>query len=186
MTVVDDREDLLILWFPKGTTWKRPVTPSGRPKAADRGERHASLLAAGDWIFVDACWDVSTLVLMRAGEWHATWVSWLDDDSQWGWYVNLQEPFRRTRRGFETMDLVLDVLVDNDRTWRWKDEDELATFVRARVFDAKLAGRLRAEGLRVVRRAQLHESPFDVDWRPWRPPALSTPQLEPGWDERCR
>ena len=44
----------------------------------------------------------------------------------WGWYVNLQLPFRRTELGFETMDLVLDLIVDPDGSWRWKeDEDEL-------------------------------------------------------------
>ena len=46
-----------------------------------------------------------------------------------GWYVNLQKPFRRTARGFETMDLMLDLVVEVDRSWWWKDEDELETFV---------------------------------------------------------
>jgi hypothetical protein len=45
--------------------------------------------------------------------------------------VNLQEPFRRSQFGFETMDLALDVIVEADRSWRWKDEDELETFVDA-------------------------------------------------------
>jgi protein associated with RNAse G/E len=39
-----------------------------------------------------------------------------------GWYVNLQCPFRRTEVGIEAMDLMLDVVVDPDGTWRWKDD----------------------------------------------------------------
>ncbi len=39
---------------------------------------------------------MNTLVLMREDDWHALWVSWLDDGAQWGWYVNLQQPYRRT------------------------------------------------------------------------------------------
>jgi hypothetical protein len=30
------------------------------------------------------------------------------------WYVNLQEPFRRSRLGFDTQDLELDVVVSPD------------------------------------------------------------------------
>ena len=124
---------------------------------------------------------------MREGDWHAVWVSWLDDGAQWGWYVNLQRPFRRTDRGFETMDLALDVVIATDLTWAWKDEDELATFVSEGVFDDALAERLRAEGLRVAGRAERNESPFDEPWPSWRPdPGWAPPRLPDDWDVPCR
>jgi hypothetical protein len=138
-------------------------------------------------VFRDAEWDVSTLVLLREGDWHAVWVSWLDTGEQWGWYVNLQLPTRRTERGLETMDLMLDVTIDLDRTWRWKDDDELDTFVRRGVFDPALAERVREEGLRVARRAERNEPPFDGPWPDWRPdPSWTLPELPAGWDEPCR
>lgn len=187
LTMVQDDGDFVALWFPKGTVWKRPITPPGNPKDADRGTRHARLLRGGDWVFEDATWDVSTLLLVGAHEWSAIWLSWLDDGTQWGWYVNLQEPLRRTVRGFETMDLALDVLIENDRTWRWKDDDELRTFVEMGVFDASLAERLREEGERVARRAQRNAPPFDGPWPEWKPdPSWSRPGLLEGWDELCR
>jgi hypothetical protein len=100
--------------------------------------------------------------------------------------VNLQRPFRRTALGFETMDLALDVVVAPDRTWRWKDEDELAVFVEQGVFDPGLGERVREEGLRVARRAERNEPPFDEPWPTWQPdPAWPRPQLPPGWDETC-
>ena len=186
MIVAQDEEELIALWFPKGTVYKRPVPPSTRPSPGDRGERLASCLALSDWVFEDAEWDASTLVLMRPGEWHAVWCSWRDGEHL-PWYVNLQEPFRRTSKGFETMDLALDVIIHADGRWRWKDEDELATFVERGVFDAELAARLRAEGLRVVRRAEQNEPPFDGPWPDWRPdPSWSLPELPEGWDRRWR
>jgi hypothetical protein len=186
MVVVEDDGDFVALWFPKGTTWKRPIPPPDHPAVDDRGARLASCLVRREWVFEDAEWEVATLVLMRAGEWSAVWVSWLDDGTQWGWYVNLQEPYRRTPLGFATMDLALDVLVDNDRTWRWKDEDELATFVAAGVLDDSLAAQLREEGLRVARRAERNEPPFDGTWPEWRPdPSWHLPELLDGWDEPC-
>jgi hypothetical protein len=187
MTVVSEEDGLVVLWLPEGTRWKAPTTPPDRPREESRGERLATCLARREWVFADYEWDVSTLVLMRPGEWHALWVSWRDGSDHMGWYVNLQEPFRRTDKGFETMDLALDVVIDIDRTWRWKDEDELETFVSRGVFDEAVAARARGEGLRVAAKAERNEAPFDEPWPDWRPdPAWSLPQLPDGWDERCR
>jgi hypothetical protein len=186
MTVVRDEDDLVALWFPEDTRFKRPMPPPTRLAHGDRGERLASCLTLGDWVFEDAEWDASTLVLMRPGEWHAVWCSWRDGEHL-PWYVNLQEPFRRTSKGFETMDLALDVVVHGDGRWYWKDEDELATFVELGVFDDELATRVRAEGVAVVDRAERNESPFDEPWSQWRPDSSwSLPQLPEGWAERCR
>jgi hypothetical protein len=187
MRVVRDEDDFVALWFPKGTRWKAPTADPSHPWKEDRASRLAECAALGEWIFRDAEWDVDTLWLMREGEWHAVWVSWLPDGRHWGWYVNLQEPFRRTVLGFETMDLMLDLLVDHDRTWRWKDEDELQTFVERGVFDAGTAERAREEGRRVAARAEQNEPPFSEPWTEWRPdPAWDTPELPQGWDHRCR
>jgi predicted RNA-binding protein associated with RNAse of E/G family len=94
--------------------------------------------------------------------------------------VNLQRPFRRTELGFETMDLVLDLIVDPDGSWRWKDEDELATWVARGVFEPELAERIRAEGESVLARA-----PWPTGWEKWRPdPAWELPELPDGWDVR--
>jgi len=187
-TVIRDDGDLLVLWFPRGTQWKAPATPPSRPDAADRGTRMATNASLGDWAYADAEWDVDTLSLTRPDDWHSVWISWPPDGSAWGWYVNLQRPFRRTRLGIETMDLMLDVLIDPDRTWRWKDEDELETFVVHGIFDQELAAQIRAEGLHVVERAQRNDPPFSEPWREtFRPdPTWDPPELPDGWDRVCR
>ena len=187
MKVVRDDGDFVALWLPKGTRWKAPTLHPTLPWAEDRGTRLAECAGSGRWIHRDGEWDGSTLVLMREGDWHALWISWLDSGEQWGWYVNLQLPFRRTERGFATMDLMLDVVIDLDGTWRWKDEDELAVFVECGVFEPALAARVREEGLEVVRRFERDEPPFDEPWPEWRPHASWTlPELPSGWDVPCR
>jgi hypothetical protein len=186
MKVVRDDGDFVALWFPKGTCWKAPIPPSSRPREPTRGEWLTTTIVLGDWVFEDAEWGVSTLTLLREGDWHAVWIGWLDNGEQWGWYVNLQRPFRRTRLGFETMDLMLDVIIELDRTWRWKDEDELELFVERGVFDEALAERVRGEGLEVARRAERNEGLFAQDWAKWRPVASTPlPELPPGWDVPC-
>jgi hypothetical protein len=185
MTVVRDEDDFVALWFPLGTRFKRPIPPPGSPTYLTRGERLAECLRRDEWVYEDAEWDVSTLVLMRAGEGHAVWCSWRDGEHL-PWYVNLQEPFRRTRLGFETMDLVLDVVISVDGGWSWKDEDELATFVALGVFEDELAARLRAEGLAAVGRVERREPPLHEPWPEWRPdPQWLVPKLTDDWETPC-
>ncbi len=187
MRVVVDEPDFLALWFPRGTRWRAPTTPAGKPRPEARGERLAECLASGKWDFVEYAWDVDTLCLCPGGEWHAVWVSWLPSGEQWGWYVNLQQPYERTRCGIATMDLALDVIIDVDGAWRWKDEDELQTYVEFGVVDRELAERLYAEGRTVVEQHRLGETLFGEDWPSWRPdPAWRRPELDDGWDEPCR
>jgi len=105
------------------------------------------------------------------------------DGSARSWYVNLEEPLRRTELGFDTLDHELDVIVELDGSWRWKDEDDLAESIRRGVIPAEEEPRLRADGERAVRRIVDREPPFDRDWSAWRPdPAWPLPVLPEGWD----
>ena len=187
MRVVRDDGEFVALWFPRGTRWMAPIDDPARDWDGDRGELLDACAASGSWTHRELKCVVETLQLLRAGDWHALRVSWLPDGEPWGWYVNLQEPFRRSATGFETMDLALDVLVEPDRSWRWKDEDELETFVARGVFGPELPPRLRDEGLRVATKAEWREAPFDEPWHDWRPdPAWELPALPAGWDRLRR
>ena len=131
---------------------------------------------------VDHEWDVSSLWLLRPGDWHALWVSWVGE-RHFGWYVNLQRPLRRTPLGFEAMDMMLDVVVEPDLTWRWKDEDEFADLLGRGLVDRATGDRVRAEGEAVIGRVERREPPFTEPWPDWRPdPAWPTPELPSGWD----
>jgi hypothetical protein len=182
VVVAEDRGDFLALWFPRGTNWKAPTSDPRRPWKEDRGERLAECAVRGEWVFRDGEWDVDTLWLLEADAGYAIWVSWLEGWRPWGWYVNLQEPFRRAGDALQTMDRMLDVIVEPDRTWRWKDEDELETFVRRGAFDRELARQVRADGLQAFRRAEANEPPFSEPWHDWRPDrAWGLPRLPPDW-----
>lgn len=179
VVVVDDDPARLAVWCPKGTVRQVPTTPPGRSRATTRGERLARCLLERDWVLADHVWDVSTLMLTEPGALHAVWVSFLDDGSQWGWYVNLQRPFVRTNTGIATMDLALDVLIAPDCSeWRWKDEDEFQLLVDWKLLEPPESAAVREEALRVIARAEAGEPPFSEDWAAWRPdPAWPVPAL---------
>lgn len=94
------------------------------------------------------------------------------------WYVNLEEPWRRTELGFDTRDHTLDIWVDPDGSWQWKDEDELEAAVRFGRHLPEEAQAIRAEGERV-----LAEWPFPTGWEEWSPPEDWRPaELPAGWN----
>ena len=115
--------------------------------------------------------------------WYGTLLFFHPDGRPREWYVNLQEPLRRTDVGFDYLDLKLDVIVEMEGSWLWKDEDELAEAIAQGLVPAEDEARLRAEGERAVRRIVDREPPFDRDWRTWSPdPDWPAPALPDGWD----
>jgi predicted RNA-binding protein associated with RNAse of E/G family len=89
--------------------------------------------------------------VQRPGEAHAIWVFWYGAERSFdGWYVNLQEPFRRTPEGYDTQDLELDIWLPRDGGWVLKDDELLDLRVRE--------GRLTEDQARAARR-EAHGSP---------------------------
>ena len=157
-------------------------TPPDRTDPPTRRERVIENLARRDWVLVDHEWDMDHLWLLRPGDWHALWVSWVGGDHV-GWYVNLQRPLRRTALGFEAMDMMLDVVVEPDLTWRWKDEDEFADLLDRGLIDRATSDRVRREGEAVVDLVERRAAPFSEPWPGVAPrPGLAAPELPAGWD----
>jgi hypothetical protein len=97
-----------------------------------------------------------------------------------GWYVNLESPARRWFGGIDTADHALDIWVEPDRSWSWKDEDELAERVgHPSYWTAQEADAIRAAGERLIPIIEAGTHPFDgtlIDFRPdplWDPTTLT-------------
>lgn len=163
-----------VLWLAGGTASKWPGI-------GDRGIRQLSLEERFTipWEPLDSSWwGDGVLIIGRRGRAHAIWLFRSDDDFA-GWYVNLEDPWRPWRLGFDTEDHTLDLWIDADGSWRWKDEDELAVALDVGFYTAEEAQAFRAEG-----EAVLAEWPFPTGWEEWRPdPAWPLPALPPDWDE---
>ena len=98
------------------------------------------------------------------------------------WYVDLQEPFRRTPGGIVTCDQSLDIVIGPDKRWRWKDEDHLARSVELGWITEARARDLYREGEAVIEAARSGRPPFDERWTTWRAdPTWGTPFLPDDW-----
>lgn len=171
-TVVADRDDQTSFFIPAGTTWMAPVRDGRSLRLPEEA------FALEPAITVD-----HVLSFAWPGVAHASLLFFHPDWRPRHWYVNLQDPLRRTGIGFDTLDHQLDLIVELDGTWRWKDEEELAAAIARGLIAAGDEARLRAEGERAVRRVVGREPPFDEDWTTWRPdPAWPAPALPDGWE----
>jgi RimJ/RimL family protein N-acetyltransferase len=176
--VVTDSPELTALYVQVGTPTLRRTRLDGTPleRALPYEER-----ARVPWRLGPGSWSGSScLQLQRAGE-ACAWWRWLDGS---GWYVNLQEPLRRTAIGFDTTDHVLDLVVSRDGCWSWKDEDELDAACRLGRFTQAEAAEIRRWGESAARAVEAAAWPLDSSWADWQPdPAWPLPELQPGWDE---
>ena len=176
MRVIEDRGDFVALYLQPGNGLIRMGDADGQPT---RDFVHASTRVPGRWGLNHA------LHLIREGDEHATVLYW--DEHSWEfrcWYINFQEPLRRFDRGFESMDLTLDLVIAPDRkTWAWKDEDEFAEGMEHGWYTQPQLDHLKAYGEGVLAEALAGRPPFNEGWEHWRPPAAWSPlDLPADWD----
>jgi hypothetical protein len=100
------------------------------------------------------------------------------------WYINMDAPVSRSRFGFDSWDMFLDVVVSPDRqTWQYKDEDEFADVAAAGVFDEIGVDEIRTAAEEAIKMITENQKPFDDSWAGWRPdPTWAMPQLPNDWE----
>jgi hypothetical protein len=175
VTVVEDSPGQQRFYVPSGDRWMAAVDDRGEPLH----------LPARAWTLAEFAWHGGAILSFA---WPATPYAVLGFFDRLGrlagWYVNLQRPLARTAIGFDTVDHVLDVLVDPGGTgWRWKDEEEMEEAIGRGLFTREDAATFRADGERAARRIVDRAPPFDADWSTWRPdPSWPAPSLPDRWD----
>jgi hypothetical protein len=175
-TIVQDTPELIAMYWQAGTP---NMDSAKRLRPVDLLSNKVHLVQH-TWVETDV------LILVTPGAAHAVYVMWETGQARLrGWYVNLQEPLRRTRLGFDTMDHLLDIVISADRSsWHWKDEDEFEGAVALGVYSPEEARAIRTEGERVIERLEAGQPPFCDGWERWTPPAKwSIPSLPDGWDK---
>ena len=110
-------------------------------------------------------------MVQRRGDHHAVWHFWDGPERRFrGWYVNLQTSFVRTRDGYATQDLELDLIVDADRTITVKDDELLEQRVDEGRFTAELVAWVRSYGDELIDTITAGAGWVDPTWSTWTPP----------------
>jgi hypothetical protein len=175
--VVKDESDLIALYMPAGVLG-RNVTHKPSPK---------EMLSPTEIQVVECTWKrTDVLILIVPDEAFSTYIMWETGTKNLDcWYVNLQEPIRRTPIGFDTMDHTLDIVINPDMSeWKWKDDDEFVNVQKAGVYSAEKAHNIRAEGEKAVRLITSERRSLYEEWKTWQAnPEWEFPKLSSHWDK---
>ncbi|MER7180388.1 DUF402 domain-containing protein [Streptomyces hyaluromycini] len=173
--VVEDGPEALVVGCRPGAEVLAPTTWIEWLRTGDRDVRVQALpnLARGDWRLGRWSWrDTAHRQWVPPGAWFSVnaFYDVSDGDRLAHWYVNFQRPLHRTRLGFDTFDLLLDLVAAPDLSrWEWKDEDEYAHGRRLGVVSD--ADHRAVEGAREQAVAMIGErdGPFaaEANWRDW-------------------
>jgi hypothetical protein len=175
--VAVDREDLVALFIAAGS----PYRAGPKRTAAEKRHQPWTRLPPDEYV-----WRHDALRLMFPGQAHSVSLFWgwaSGERSLLKYFVNMEEPFRRTAVGFDTQDHTLDIEVTPELEWRWRDEHELASHVAEGFYTPALAAAARTEGERALDAMRRREHECMRGWSEWRPPPeWRMPPFVEGWD----
>ncbi len=99
------------------------------------------------------------------------------------WYVNLQNPLKRTNLGFDYLDMELDVEVSGDlKSYHLKDVNKFEEVVQMGVIETEKANFLRKTAFSVAEEIIDGKSIVEK-WKNWSPASNLRPApLPKGWD----
>ena len=174
--VVEDAPERTILY----------VAPRSPKKRATWSNGQTMRFPVRDWLLASAkSSNRHVLSFAWPDRSHGVLLSWDGDTGErfLQWYVNLQTPLRRTAIGFDAIDHLLDVVVESDRSYRFKDDDELEEAVEAGLFTPADVDTFHAERERIVAEIEAKQEPFDDAYLDWKPdPSWGVPELLATWE----
>jgi hypothetical protein len=99
-----------------------------------------------------------------------------------GWKVNIEAPFERFDLGFDTTDHFLDIIVKTDRSYYWKDQAVMASWLDRGAYRREEVERFYASGKELEPSIKGALSPFDDEWTVWTFDGDRTVPIVPeGW-----
>ena len=125
------------------------------------------------------------LILLEPEKYYESIYIWNQASGVFGcFYINFQLPFVRSPCGFDTFDLELDIVIDPDYQWHWKDVDEYQEGIRMGVLRPEWVQGIEQAQKEVFERIEQRCYPLDAHWLYWLPDASWTPpQLPLDWDK---
>lgn len=140
----------------------------GESQQWDRWE----LMLRNQWQMERYRWHTNRfLVLLEPEKFYSIDLVWHHaSDTFLCYYVNFQLPFTRSSYGFDTFDLELDLVIEPDLRWRWKDVEEYRRGVETGILRPEWVRGIEQAKAEVFARLEGRLYPFDGAWRLSRAP----------------
>ena len=139
-----------------------------------------------DWRLAGFVWHTHRLLMiLEAEKYYATALFWNHEQNKFvGYYINFQLPFTRSYCGIDTLDLELDLDIQPDFSYVWKDLDDYKKGMETGIILPEWAEQIESAKGEVLNRLDKRRYPFDGSWLDWMPdPNRSLPTLPANWDK---
>lgn len=174
--VVVDNEDLLALYIAANSTYKAGPKRSALEK-----------LSMPRWSVPpnQYIWSSDTLRLMFPGRNYSIWLFWDgvgEKRSIAKYYINFEEPFRRTPIGFDTQDHTLDIEMKPTFEWNFRDTEQLNEHLVHGFYSQELVSLILKEAHNAVHSYIPENRRLILEWSKWTPPInWDVPNLPENW-----
>jgi protein associated with RNAse G/E len=180
--VVKDSQDETVVALLPGTEC---MAPEGYLQGKQSDKRR--------WNFKDKYWELEKydwrtnrlLILLEPNKFYSTMYFWDHATNEFlCYYVNFQRPFRRSAIGIDTLDLDLDLIINPDFSFEWKDEEDYQKAINHAIIPPEwIQGIENAKG-DIFHKLERRQYPYDGSWLDWMPdPNWTPPKLPENWDK---
>jgi len=174
--VVKDSPEEIVMTLLPGTECR---TESDYSKGKEHAKRR--------WDFKEKVWKLDKffwhtnrlLMIVEPEKYYSTILFWNHASNKFVcYYMNFQSPFQRHAGGIDTLDLDLDLVVNPDLSYEWKDVDEYQRAIESGIISQDEILGIESAKQEILEKLEKHQYPFDgscLDWMPepgWQPPTL--------------
>jgi len=181
IVVEDTPEEMCVTLLP-GTEC---VAPEGYLDGKDSAKRRWSFKEK-DWKLENYAWRTNRLlILLEPDTYYSTMFFWRADSNDFLlYYINFQLPFQRSHCGIDTLDLDLDLIINPDFSFRWKDEDDYQKAIDHEVIMPEWTQAIEIAKNEIFNKLEKRQYPYDGSWLNWMPdPNWLPPKLPENWDK---
>lgn len=139
-----------------------------------------------DWQLEKYSWRTNRLLLLLEPEnYYSTILFWNHESGEFlCYYINFQLPFQRSHCGVDTLDLDLDLIVNPDFSYEWKDVDDYQKAIENEIIFPKWIEGIEEAKHGIFERLEKRQYPYDGSWLDWIPDSgWSPPKLPENWDK---
>jgi predicted RNA-binding protein associated with RNAse of E/G family len=180
--VVKDTLQELVLAVIPGTNC---MVEENYPKSHKDGKRRWDFKDK-DWLLEEFTWHTNRMLTITESEkYYSIMLFWNQARNEFlGYYVNFQLPFQRSHCGINSLDLDLDIVIEPDLSFRWKDEDDYQKAIEQGIIIPEWVQNIENAKPEIMERLEKRQYPFDGSWLGWEPdPTWSPPTLPENWDK---
>ena len=181
IVVEDTPEEMCVTLLP-GTEC---VAPEGYLDGKDSAKRRWSFKEK-DWKLENYAWRTNRLLILLVPDtYYSTMFFWRADSNDFLlYYINFQLPFQRSHCGIDTLDLDLDLIINPDFSFRWKDEDDYQKAIDHEVIMPEWTQAIEIAKNEIFNKLEKRQYPYDGSWLNWMPdPNWLPPKLPENWDK---